>query len=277
MITTQKTRTNTANPIVRRVTVDPEQAMGWLENTNTNNRKVSEKHVARLARDMTDGKWILTHAGIAFSSDGMLLDGQHRLWAVIEAGVSVEMHVWLNVDPKSMMAIDCGKIRSMGDILNISGENGDVTKYQLSTLRAMLGGFGNPPTLSPSETSQALGRYSEAIEFALTHLPAVTAAKGVSTSATRAVIARAWYSVEQKALKDFCRKLATGVITSDDESLIVLLRQYLQAQSGKSYSERLQRYGKVQRALVAWLKGENPSRLFAAASEQFPLPQESNV
>ena len=277
MIMTSKTRTNTHSPIVRRVTVNPAQAMLWLENTNTNNRNVCQKHVARLARDMAEGKWILTHAGIAFSSDGTLLDGQHRLWAVVEADVSVEMHVWFNVDPKSMMTIDCGKIRSTADILNIAGDNGDVTTYQLATLRAMLAGFGNPPTLSPSETSQALGRYYDAIEFSLTHLPMVAASKGVSTAAVRAVIARAWYSVAPNELKEFCRKLSTGIITSQDESLIVLLRQFLQAQSGNSYSERMQRYGKVQRALVAWLKGENPSRLFAATSEQFPLPQESNA
>ena len=117
MITTNKTRTNTVNPFIRRMTVDPAQAMLWLENTNTNNRNVSEKHVARLARDMADGKWMLTHAGIAFSSNGTLLDGQHRLWAVVESGASVEMHVWFNVDPKSMIAIDCGKIRSCGRLI----------------------------------------------------------------------------------------------------------------------------------------------------------------
>ncbi len=265
------------NPIVKRITLSPELAMHWLETANTNNRKISEKHVQRLARDMVEGKWKLTHNGIAFDSDGNLLDGQHRLWAIVEADVSVEMCVWFNLDPESMIAIDNGKTRSMADILNIAGENGEVTNYQLATLRTMLGGFGNPPILSPSEMSQNLVRYYEAIEFALTHLPIIASSKGICTATTRAVIARAWYSVEPSLLKAFCRKLTTGIITSDDESLIVLLRQFLQSQSGNSYSERMQRYGKVQRALVAWLRDENPSRLYAAASEQFPLPQESNT
>ena len=277
MISTSTPKRIKPEPSVKRITIDPQKAMDLLEIGNTNNRKVSEKYVKRLARDIVDGKWKLTHAGIAFGPDGTLLDGQHRLWAVIEAGMPVEMYVWLNVDPDSMMAIDCGKTRSMADILNIAGENGEVTNYRLATLRAMLGGFGNPPVLSPAETSQALIRHHEAISFALDQLPRVSSARNISTAATRAVIARAFYSVDTTMLKDFCRKLSTGIVTADNESLLVTLRQYLQSQRGSSYSERMQRYGKVQRALAAWLKGSNPSRLCAATSELFPLSEEAKV
>src|SRR5690554_2314745 len=143
-------------PIVERILITPDQAIKWLEQANTNNRKLSQKHVDRLARDMTEGKWVLTHSGIAFGPDGTLLDGQHRLWAIVESGVSVEMFVWRGVEPQSMMAIDAGKSRSLADILNIAGENGDVSKDDLATLRAMLGGYSNPPILSPSEASEAM-------------------------------------------------------------------------------------------------------------------------
>lgn len=261
-------------PACERVLVTPEQAMEWLEKTNTNNRKVSEKHVERLARDMTEGKWVLTHSGIAFDPEGTLLDGQHRLWAICMSGVSVEMFIWRNVEPQSMMAIDCGKTRSMADILNIAGENGDVSKNHLAALRGMLGGFGNPPMLSPSETSKALLRHHDAIAFAVANLPTVTSARGVNTATTRAVVARAYYSVDRALLKDFCRKLTTGIVTSGDEGIVVLLRQHLQENRGSSFSHRVQRYGKVQRVLSAWLKGENPSRIYPASTEQFPLPEE---
>jgi hypothetical protein len=262
-------------PFVQQMTIDPEQALRWLDTCNTNNRKVSDKHVQRLARDMAEGKWVLTHAGIAFGPDNTLLDGQHRLWAIVESGRTVEMFVWRNVDPETMIAIDCGKMRSMADILNIAGANGEVTNYHLAALRAMLGGFGNPPTLSPSETSEALRVHREAVEFALEQLPVVTSARGVNTAVTRAVVARAWYSVDRTMLKDFCRKLTSGIVTSPEEGVIVLLRQYLQTNRGGSYSVRMQRYGKVERALTAWLKGESPTRLYPAACEQFPLPEEA--
>ena len=274
MIATQNLRLANTGPVVERVVVTPDQALEWLEKTNTNNRKVSDKHVQRLARDMTDGKWVLTHAGIAFDPEGTLLDGQHRLWAICFSGVAIEMFVWRNVHPESMMAIDCGKPRTMADILNIAGENGDVCSYRLAALRAMLGGFANPPLLSPSETSEALRRHQDAIGFALAQLPTVVSARGVNTATTRAVVARAYYSVDRAMLKDFCRKLTTGIVTSADEGVVVLLRQHLQENRGSSYGQRMQRYGKVQRVLSAWLKGDNPSRLYPASGEQFPLPEE---
>ena len=261
-------------PTVERVLITPDQALEWLEQTNTNNRKLSQKHVDRLARDMTDGKWVLTHSGIAFGPDGILLDGQHRLWAICMSGMSVEMFVWRGVEPQSMMAIDAGKSRSLADILNIAGENGDVSKSDLATLRAMLGGYGNPPILSPSEASEAMRRHHDAIAFAVANLPTVTSARGVNTAITRAVVARAYYSVDRAMLKDFCRKLTTGIVTSGDEGIVVLLRQHLQENRGGSYSLRVQRYGKVQRVLAAWLKGENPSRIYPASVEMFPLPEE---
>jgi len=217
---------------------------------------------------------VLTHSGIAFGPDGTLLDGQHRLWAICMSGISVEMFVWRDVEPQSMMAIDSGKARSLADILNIAGENGDVSKNDLATLRAMLGGFSNPPILSPSEASEAMRRHHNAIAFAVASLPTVTSARGVNTAITRAVVARAYYSVDRAMLKDFCRKLTTGIVTSGDEGIVVLLRQHLQENRGGSYSLRVQRYGKVQRVLGAWLKGENPSRIYPASVEMFPLPEE---
>lgn len=267
-------RLTSAEPKVERLQVTPDMAIQWLEKHNTNNRKVSDKHVQRLARDMVEGKWVLTHNGIAFGPDGTLLDGQHRLWAIIESGRTVEMYVWRDMDPQAMMAIDSGKGRSLTDILNIAGDNGDVSHYAMAALRAMLGGFGNPATLSPAEASDALRRHRDAITFATTNLPIVTSARGVNTAITRAVVARAYYSTDRAMLKDFCRKLTTGIVTSGDEGVIVLLRQHLQENRGGSYTSRMQRYGKVQRALSAWLKGESPSRLYPASNEQFPLPEE---
>ena len=277
MIATQNHTSTTPAPFTERMMVTPDQAIHWLENTNTNNRKISDKHVQRLSRDMTEGKWMLTHDGIAFGPDGTLLDGQHRLWAICMSGVSVEMFVWRNVDPQSMMAIDCGKTRSMADILNIAGENGEVSNHHLAALRAMFAGYGNPPILSPAETSQMLRVHHDAIDFAVSNLPTVTSARGVNIATTRAVVARAYYTVEHNLLRDFCRKLTTGILTSPDEGVIVALRLHLIVNRGGSFSHRVQRYGKVQRVLSAWLQGDNPSRIYPVSIEQFPLPEEVNA
>lgn len=69
--------------------VTPAMATKWLEEGNTHNRKVRDSVVMRYAADMKAGRWKQTHQGIAFNGDGTLLDGQHRLFAIIEADTEV--------------------------------------------------------------------------------------------------------------------------------------------------------------------------------------------
>jgi len=61
--------------------VSPDMALKWLEG-NTHNRPINQAHVNRLAKEITAGRWQLTHQGIAFDTKGILIDGQHRLWAI---------------------------------------------------------------------------------------------------------------------------------------------------------------------------------------------------
>jgi len=65
--------------------VTPEQAQRWLD-ANVGNRAVSEKAVSNYARDMKEGRWAYTGDSIKFCSDGLLLDGQHRLHACVRSG-----------------------------------------------------------------------------------------------------------------------------------------------------------------------------------------------
>lgn len=70
--------------------VTPALAKQWLEK-NTNNRNVNFAKVKKMAKDMREGHWDTTHQGIAIATDGTLVDGQHRLMAVVESGVTVRM------------------------------------------------------------------------------------------------------------------------------------------------------------------------------------------
>jgi hypothetical protein len=258
-------------PTVTRVLVTPAMAMDWLDNANTSNRKVSDAHVQRLARDMASGEWKLTHEGIAFDPSGILLDGQHRLWAVVMSETPVEMHVWRNVTREALMAIDCGKSRSLCDVLRLGGGHGEVGTTDLAVLRAMLGGLAGPVALSPSQAAEALGKHAAAVKLAVEALPR---ARWIACAATRAVIGRAYYSCDHDRLREFGRMLGTGVVPEGGAVAVVLLRQFLSEKAGHSRQAGHERYTKTQRALVAFLKGEAISRLYAATQEHFPLPEE---
>lgn len=97
--------------------VTPEQAAKWLANNAEDNRYMRPTRVAAYARDMRDGRWKLTGEAIKIDVDGALIDGQHRLAAVVEANVSVYMVVCTNLQHEAMGAIDSGLSRTFGDKL----------------------------------------------------------------------------------------------------------------------------------------------------------------
>lgn len=202
------------------------------------------------------------------------MDGQHRLWAIIEADKTITMHVWFNIGPEALLAIDSGKSRSMVDILRLGGQAGEVNINDVAVLRAMLGGYHNPPALTPQETSVSLCRHRDAIRFAIEHLRPGPP-KGICNAVTRAVLARAYYGVHHEQLAKFSKMLTTGIVLDTPAAtVLVTLRQYLIIHRGFSLRERRERYGKTERALIAFLRREPIRKLVSANREYFPLPEE---
>ncbi|MEY2341424.1 hypothetical protein AB4090_04855 [Acidithiobacillus sp. IBUN Pt1247-S3] len=103
----------------RTILVTPEVAGNLLE-YNVDNRKIRNTSVKNLSRSMRNGEWIYTHQGIAVDKNGILIDGQHRLKAVLKSGVSVPMLLFENVDPRAFNVIDQGERRSPYDVLRTS-------------------------------------------------------------------------------------------------------------------------------------------------------------
>lgn len=73
--------------------ITPETATELLELNTHNYRNVSPASVAKLVQTMKAGQWEPNAEAIVINEDGILVDGQHRLHAVIESGVSVWMMV----------------------------------------------------------------------------------------------------------------------------------------------------------------------------------------
>jgi hypothetical protein len=257
--------------------VGPEQAVDWLE-YNGRNRPLDQKHVDYLAQEMKAGRWKLTHAGIAFDVNGVIQDGQHRLWAVVLSGCTVEMNVTFNAPEDSIEYVDGGKPRMAFERMHLSGRyEGGVSKNHLAALRAMLQGVEKPRTIPFCREMDLMARHKSALDFAVSNLT-TTRVRGVGSSVTRAVVARAWYSADLDLLSRFCEVLRTGLRSGDNESVIIILRDYLTACDRCDNLARFQeRYGKVERALDAFLTGKRLSILRHCQSEMFPLPAEKEA
>jgi hypothetical protein len=107
-------------PIEARIElITPEVAAEYLKLNIDNNRTLYPKRVDRYAREMREGRWEPTNQGLAFNVNGQLIDGQHRLHAVIQSGVSVSMLVTRNLPVSAVSKIDTGRARSASDLLKL--------------------------------------------------------------------------------------------------------------------------------------------------------------
>jgi hypothetical protein len=115
----------TAFPISRQqlqtITLTPELAMQLLER-NGLNRPLNEQHVSRIARQIKTGKWRFNGDSIKIANSEDILDGQHRLWAVIEAKKPVDTVIVYGIEREAFATIDTlRKPRSGSDVLALAG------------------------------------------------------------------------------------------------------------------------------------------------------------
>jgi hypothetical protein len=101
------------------ILVTPDIAKSWL-GMNNKNRPMSDSHASDLASRMAKGEWMLNGQGILFSNSGVLLDGQHRLSAVIKFGKPIYFDVKFGVCDSAFNTLDDGKKRSAADVLSIN-------------------------------------------------------------------------------------------------------------------------------------------------------------
>ena len=106
--------------------ISPSVASQWLTR-NTSNRPLSRIYKESLARAMKRGEWIENGESIKFADDGSLLDGQHRLAAIIESGVTICSRVEFGLPTEAFITLDRGKRRDLGDALAMRG----VADYHL--------------------------------------------------------------------------------------------------------------------------------------------------
>lgn len=120
-------------------TITPAKARVYLEG-NSDNRPLSKKHVNNLANEILGGRWQNNAETIKFNGS-RLLDGQHRLHAIIKADQPITTIVARGLDPKSFHTIDMGKKRSAADTLNVMGEKSSTRiAASLAMIEALLDG-----------------------------------------------------------------------------------------------------------------------------------------
>jgi hypothetical protein len=100
--------------------ITPERAAELLE-SNIDNRGLRRDAVAAYARDILDGRWMVSGETIKLDYTGRLIDGQHRLAAIVQADAVLPMLVVTGLDPAVQRVIDVNIRRTAGDALRFLG------------------------------------------------------------------------------------------------------------------------------------------------------------
>lgn len=100
--------------------ITPEIAKNCLEKNYGNYRKPVRSKVESYAKDMSSGNWKNNGESIKFSKSGKLVDGQHRLMAIVMSGSQVPMFVVYGIDD-DVDIFDIGMVRTTSQILSASG------------------------------------------------------------------------------------------------------------------------------------------------------------
>ena len=101
-------------------TITPQLAKDILAN-NRSNRSVNATIVAHYADAISRGQWELNGEALKIAHDGRLLDGQHRLMAVIKSGIPIQTLVIRGLSSEVFDTLDQGRARTGGDLLSSMG------------------------------------------------------------------------------------------------------------------------------------------------------------
>lgn len=259
--------------------ITPEMALEAIQGDEPvhHNREFRDFVAMRYASDMRAGRWDAIHQGFAFSSDGAILDGQHRLWAIAEAKVTVKVPCTFNMPPEYQRSIDDHAKRRVRDVAAIMMGDHRVTNLHAAIANRMRFGSMHMQTrgITRQETLSYMLAHFEAIDFAYT-LGGINPIAGVTRAAVLAPVARAWYSQDRDRLVQFVKVLRTGRTEERQDYLAQQLRDYLiRALSKKTRPLDEIIYNKTEAAIVRFMKGEQSLHLYEAKSEMFPIPSDT--
>jgi hypothetical protein len=230
--------------------IGPEDAAKLLT-LNKDNRKINKGHIDFLVREIQLGNFKETGDTIKISSTGRLLDGQHRLNAIIKSGKTVPISFAEGLDDDTFTVIDTGKNRTGADILSL--QNNKHPNEMSATIRLIVAlengktssskiKLSNTEILKVSEKNPGL---SEIVELVCTENRKF---KMMPVSS----IAALYYLFSKKnhsQCEDFFNKYYTGLDISSSHPVYQLRDKLIRDSTNKS---KLSVMYKVAFTIVAW-------------------------
>lgn len=210
--------------------------------------------VEKYARDMKAGKWHRNGESVKIARNNMVIDGQHRLHACVQAGVPFWSVVVTGVEPAAQDTIDTGLPRRLSDQLAIANEKNapilaSVTRWSLRWLHGLRGSGGangyQPTQVEMLDYLEADSRLRTAAEFAAR---AKTEFKPVRAT----VYAMAWmvlHGADWNSAQVFMERMLDGADLPSGHPVLALRNRMINA---KVTGERLTEHEQLALFCLAW-------------------------
>lgn len=236
---------------------------------NMTNRGVAKGTVKRFAGEMGLGEWLLTHQPIGVDTNHEVIDGQHRLLALIESGHDAPFIIVFGLSPETRYVVDIGRRRSHLDIAHVTGHR--VSQQVMQTAQFTATRF-RPRPQTERQVQAFLRTHEPTFIWAVEQLPHKSS--WMATPQLWSVLARARASHPEVDLVRFATLMATGFVEPQEprDSGAIKFREWRHREVKKVSGSRL--YWYAEEALSAYLEGRVPRQVREAENELFPLPGE---
>lgn len=265
------TRKVPPTPTAELITVTPELAEKML-GKNLRNRNLRPTKVGTLASTIRSGDWMVTGEGIKFDTTGRLIDGQHRLSAIIEADESVDMFVFRDLNPDVQMVIDTGAKRSAADALKFAGVPGESNVLAAMARIAVVWNEGGYQRAGASSFRREVTN-TEVVEWVLENpaaadaIPMARAVSGLGAPiSTVSFAAMLLIDVEPEDAARFFSDIANLRTRGKGDPIYTLLKRYELARAGKENLSAPQHLFYIFRAWNAFRKGEDLHQMKTGAA-----------
>lgn len=253
--------------------------------TVLSNRRFVPELVERYKKAILRGEWTLTHQGIGLDINGDLIDGQHRLAAIVQAGeeradppVVVRMPITYDLPPEAITHVDGGRKRTLSDLLSMEGEqNTTLTAAAVGLLLAY--DSGEPFTSWRQRTTtydqaQAVLTREPTLRHSVRRGDLLSKERSLAVLPTAAVVGYHLVSRAYGADKaeEFLQPVRTGAGLEHGDPRLVLRNHFLRLAGAGKRQRRfpINQLAVVIKAFNAWVAGRSIQMIYWRNSEEFP-------
>jgi hypothetical protein len=267
-----------AEEAVHIVNVNPRDAQLLLDRSDKN-RLFNQSNFKKLVATINDGDFAYNGSSLCLSAAGRLLDGQHRLRAIIATGITAKFIIATGIVDKAQSTMDTGRSRTLAQNLQMNGEQyeNELSGALIGIQAWELGERATQVSLRDATIQQSLRFYAAHPEVRDISREAKNYSRAIPGLSCKAISQFIWAfdKIDATERKAFFDLLVSGVGLSEGDP-ILQLRNYLHTKVGKEKLTAHQLSGMTCKAWNQWREGDRKRLAFRPGGsnpEAFPEPR----